>query len=175
MIILEGPDGAGKTSLAHDLSNYFDLAIAPKVVASDTTPMVDIYDWTNKNLAVGFQHTIFDRHRLISEPIYSVAMGGDRDLRFWEPAWLGAALRQFHEIKPIVVWCIPSFGVVNHNVLSDHNNKTVWLHIEKIWRGYVHAWLLETYQYQILWDYEKTDPQWLRDRIHAMLMHRSTH
>lgn len=175
MLILEGPDGAGKTTLANELSDYFDLPIAPKVVGSDTQPMVDIYDWTNKNLAAGFQKTIFDRHRLISEPIYSVAMGGERDEKFWEPAWLGAALRSLQEIEPIVVWCVPSFRAVNRNVLADDENKTVWLHIEKIWRGYVNAWLLNTYKYQILWDYENTNPQWLRDRVHAMLMHRSTH
>lgn len=175
MIILEGPDGGGKTTKARELSEYFDLPIAPKVVASDTTPMVDIYDWTNKNLAAGWQDTIFDRHRLISEPIYSVAMGGDRDERFWEKAWLGAAMRQFQEIEPIVVWCIPDFKFVNHNVLADDDNKTVWLHIEKIYRGYVHAWLQNTYKYQILWDAERTDPRWLLDRIHAMIMHRRTH
>ncbi len=175
MLILEGPDGAGKTSLAQEFSDYFDLPIAPKVVGSDTKPMVDIRDWTNNNLAAGWQDMIFDRHRLISEPIYSVAMGGDRDYNFWEPAWLGAAIRQFQEIRPVVVWCITDFKEVNHNVLHDRNNEAVWLHIEKIYRGYLAAWLQNTYKYQIVWDYKKTDPQWLRDRVHAMLLHRKTH
>lgn len=151
------------------------MPVAPKVVGSDTQPLVDIYDWTNENLAAGFQKTIFDRHRLISEPIYSVAMEGHHDERFWSAPWLGAAIRRFQEIEPIVIWCIPRFETVNHNVLKDLENRTVWFHIDKIYHGYVHAWLLNSHKRQILWDYEQTNDKWFRDRLVAMISDRMGH
>jgi hypothetical protein len=173
VIILEGPDGAGKTSLIRHLNDWLAMPVAPRVVGQDTKPLVDIYEWTNKNLAEGFQDKLFDRHRLISEPIYSTVMGGDRDEQFWDPAWMGAALRALREIQPIVIWCLPSFKAVNHNVLGDPHNQTVWMHIDKIYKAYQYAWLLNTYApYQVLWDYQNTDLRWFQDHLTNLIRRR---
>jgi hypothetical protein len=170
VIILEGPDGAGKTTLAHRLSEDLGLPIAPKVVGSDTVPLVNIRQWVNDNLQAGFQRTIFDRHRLISEPIYATAMGGDREDHFWDWDWLSAAMRVFREIGPIVVWCLPlDFHFVNRNVLNDDNNRTVWLHIEKLYRGYMNAAAQGTYDGEALYDPMKTDYAALLRHVQSQL------
>ena len=68
MIIVEGPDGAGKTTLIRQLQERWpDLAVAPRVVSKDAEAMVDLQEWVNINLSDGPQYKIFDRHRLISE------------------------------------------------------------------------------------------------------------
>ena len=41
MIIVEGPDGAGKTTVLQDLKTVFDLPVAPRVVSKETEAMVD--------------------------------------------------------------------------------------------------------------------------------------
>ena len=50
MIILEGPDGAGKTLLAQRLSEELHVPVQPKVVQSDMTSEVDLVDWCGREI-----------------------------------------------------------------------------------------------------------------------------
>ena len=70
MLIVEGPDGAGKTQLIQRLRLNLQLELMPRVVSSDTEMMVDLQEWVNEDLHAGLKRAIYDRHRLISEPIY---------------------------------------------------------------------------------------------------------
>lgn len=138
MIIFEGPDGAGKTTLLRRIANKYDLKIAPRVVAADTQPMVDLRQWVEDNLAQDKYNplTIFDRHRLISEPIYSLAIGGERDDRFWDLHWLRVSMDKFYDLEPLVVWCMPPLDTVEKNC-EDDSNQFVRPFIHKVYRGYM--------------------------------------
>ncbi len=139
MIIVEGCDGSGKSTLARQLAHTLNLSIAKKVVNSNTEPMVDLRKWTDDNLDRGFQRLIFDRHRLISEPIYSSVMPNrEIDERFWEPEWFhDATIRLNVMIKPIVVYCMPPFARVWSNVRGDDNNLVVRQHVRQIYNAYL--------------------------------------
>ena len=161
MIIFEGPDGAGKTTLLRTIAKTYDLAIAPRVVGTDTQPLVDLRRWVEDNLAQDpyMPHTIFDRHRLISEPIYSLAMGGERDDRFWDLHWLRVSMDKFYERQPLMVWCLPPLDVVEKNC-KDESNKFVRPFVKKIYRGYMAEmarWAGMFQGYQLTYDYHNMD------------------
>lgn len=126
MLILEGPDGAGKTSLAIRLQRDLKLPISAKVVGSDTVATVDLARWTEENIAKGFQQMIFDRHRLISEPIYGPVLRGHQDPRFLDMGWMSDMTWRFYAANPVIIYCMPPFDVVLRNVQDPSvDNKKV--------------------------------------------------
>jgi len=138
VIIVEGPDGSGKSTLVTTLAQKLRLPVAGKVVGSDTQPLVNIRDWTEDNVARGFQPVIFDRHRLISEPIYGPAMRKRQDADFYDLTWLSNMMWQFYTAKPIIIYCLPDILTVRENVLrEDTDNSAVRDHIVAIYAGYV--------------------------------------
>ena len=171
MIIFEGPDGAGKTTLIKKISEMYDLPVAPRVVGTDTQPLVDLRQWVEDNLAADrykllSANTIFDRHRLISEPIYSLAMGGDRDDRFWDLHWLRISMDKFYACEPLIVWCLPPIDEVIRNC-EDESNRFVRPFIQKIYRGYmteIARWGACQYSWQLTYDYKNHDlSSWLTE------------
>lgn len=138
MIILEGPDGAGKSLLAGRLAHDLKLPIAEKVVGSDTQPLVDLKRWTEQNIDAGFQPLIFDRHRLISEPIYGPATRSNQDPNFSDLGWMIDMTWRLYQARPLIVYCLPHLDVVRGNVMrADTNNTAVSGRIGAIYAGYV--------------------------------------
>jgi hypothetical protein len=137
MLIVEGPDGAGKTSLIRRLSADLRWPVAPKVVASDTTPMVNLGAWVDANTQQGFQRKIFDRHRLISEPIYGPSTRSQQDQNFLDLGWVAEMNWRFYTAKPILIYCIPSLETVRRNVINDPNNAAIAKRITAIYSSYV--------------------------------------
>ena len=125
MIILEGPDGSGKTTLARQLSGVTGLEIAPRVVSKDAEAQVDLVKWVDNNLKRGFHDTIYDRHRLISEPIYGPMLRPESEPMFDNFHWLSSQLLRFYRIGPVIIYCLPPFGAVWESVRSDPDNKVV--------------------------------------------------
>lgn len=123
MIVIEGPDGAGKSTLIEKLSRELDIPVAPRVVSKDAEAMVDLQAWVHDNLEAGWQNTIFDRHRLISEPIYGPALRSDPQPGFDDPLWFYEELTRFYLINPLVVYCLPPREVCWLNVLKGDDNR----------------------------------------------------
>jgi hypothetical protein len=144
VIIIEGPDGGGKSTLVQLLSERLKLPVADKVVASDTTAMVDLVKWTEENVEKGFQRTIFDRHRLISEPIYGPILKPRQDPSFGDLAWMSDMVWRFYQAKPIVIYCLPDIHTVRANVLrEDTDNSVVQNRIAAIYVSYVNRAALD--------------------------------
>jgi hypothetical protein len=169
VIIVEGPDGAGKTKLVERIYGDFGLQVSPKVVDSDTNAMVDLKQWTDENLAGGFQPMIFDRHRLVSEPIYSAVMHKRPDQNFWDPDWLIPAIHCLRlSVKPVMVFCLPPWEEVWKNTVNDPNNQIIFPHIQKIYNAYIAAyanWGTEA----LRWDYCHPDREEHYGRIHSRI------
>lgn len=137
MLILEGPDGAGKTTLAGMISNDWGIPIAPKVVASDTSTQVNLVNWVDNNLEEGLQWTLFDRHRLISEPIYGTIVRNEMSAReFLDFSWLSAKMQQFYDTMPVIVYCLPPLRTIKNNLRDDPNNTVVSMYAEKLYAAY---------------------------------------
>lgn len=139
MIVVEGPDGAGKTQLVEHLARKYDLPIAERVVDKDTNAIGDLKLWTEKNLKAGLQWMIFDRHRLISEPIYAACMNRKTHEGFDDIQWLTARMIDFTRIHPFIVYCLPPYATVESNLTDDEDNTAIWGYAENIYNLYLAA------------------------------------
>lgn len=137
MLIVEGPDGAGKTTLIRQLQERYGFEVAPRVVDKDTNAMGDLKSWVEQNLEAGFQDLIFDRHRLISEPIYAPIMGRPAAPGFDDVIWLNRQYQEFWAINPVVIYCIPPKKAVVDNVWDDPDNRSIRPYIDVIYNAYV--------------------------------------
>lgn len=140
MIVVEGPDGAGKTTLIEKLLNDFDLELQPKVVSSDTKAMTDLATWIEAQNSRGWDREkprLYDRHGLISEPIYCNAMNRSPKRMFDNWGWLALELVRFYNEQPIIIYCLPPLEVVRHNVMKEEtDNAAISDQITGIWVAY---------------------------------------
>lgn len=116
MIIVEGPDGGGKTSLIERVKTTFSIEQGPKASDSITGPVNDLTKWVDRDVLSWCSSPlkIYDRHPLISEPVYATCVRGKIDSKFTTP-WLRNRLNLMRSMS-LVIWCIPPFEVVEKNV-----------------------------------------------------------
>ena len=140
MIIVEGPDGSGKTTLVTKLAERYSLGVEPKLVNSDMSSNSSKKAWCEQNVARGFQAKLFDRHCLISEPIYNSVTRRAFDPGFDDVHWYTAMTTMFYKhCNPLIIYCLPELEVVKANVAADVDNqpKVVRESIRKIYAQYV--------------------------------------
>lgn len=171
MIIVEGPDGAGKTTLIKRLAKGLNLKISRRVVDRDTRPMTDLRKWVECEGLSRSWTTILDRHRLISEPIYGPIMGRDPGSDFYDLDWLRNVTDKFHNMQNLLVWCMPPLEVVLSNVCNDPDNQAVVGHIVDIYHAYVAmcAQYTQSASWQVYYDYTKGEDEYqavLKEYLH---------
>lgn len=111
MIILEGPDGSGKSSLLKKLTKRFELPIHNRFCTSEKGPIPHLFREVYDDLRVWNEQpcSIFDRHSLISEYIYSLTT---RDAEI-DPQFLTSVastmLTKFAE-SSLVIMCLPPYA-----------------------------------------------------------------
>ena len=161
MIIVEGPDGAGKTTLIRQLQNEFHLEVAPRVVSKDTKDLVDLQNWVNNNLDEGFQYKLFDRYRLISEFCYGPTLRPTQRPGFTDRMWVWNSLRRlYEEVQPVIIYCLPKLEVIKSNLEGDQDNTAVVDHIEQIYAAYLERSALDQLLLGgrvVIWDYTLDD------------------
>lgn len=131
MIVIEGPDNAGKSVLASRLSEHFSLPVQ----ASEGPPKhpgelnARLMRYSSLSL------TIFDRHPIVSQPIYCKLRGGDPefDVTLWTK-WL-------YDRKPIFIYCDPGLRTLDGHNVKEHDTKE---HLAQISEG--QTYLLTAYR-----------------------------
>jgi hypothetical protein len=120
-VIVEGCDGTGKTGLITRLTKTLDLPIHTKASTSLGGPLPDIDVWVDVDSQSMHAQTpqIYDRHPLISEPIYApLARHVPPFGMFQSDIWF-TARRHLVARHAVVVVCMPPWSEVRRNVLSD--------------------------------------------------------
>lgn len=128
MIILEGCDGTGKSTLAKALARDLKLPIAERVVTSENGPpsKSELIKWTYKELADPTPK-IYDRFPIYSEPIYARIL--KREVKIGP-----GMVRHFHETEvPLLILCDPGFKAVEKNV---HNEPQMPGVVNNLWAIY---------------------------------------
>ncbi len=137
MIIVEGPDGAGKTTFVHKMQEALRYPVADRVVDKATNALTDLQEWVENNLYSGFQGVIFDRHRLISEVIYGPLIRPGQNPDFMNRHWLTRSLQELYRIRPVIIYCLPPRETVHANLTGDDDNAVPAPHIDAIYDLYV--------------------------------------
>lgn len=157
MIVVEGPDGGGKSTLVSRLVEDLHIPVAPRVVSKDAEAMVDLKAWVEENVRKGFHTQLYDRHRLISEPIYGSILRDEFQPGFGDRAWLAEMnLRFYSQCSPIIIYCLPSYDVIRHNIADDPDNRVVWADIRRIYSLYVSKFAADAATYMFntfIYDY----------------------
>jgi hypothetical protein len=134
LIIVEGPDGSGKSTLVRRLCEAFEVESLERACSSQDGPIDELQrwttDWLNKrqiermrfatNLKSSIEMytaEIIDRHPLFSSPIYAPVCRGKVDEGF-DTDWYSGALYSLTLLEPIIVYCFPPVEVSYQNILN---------------------------------------------------------
>jgi hypothetical protein len=140
MIILEGPDGSGKTSLMGNLLDRLQgVEQHERASTSKGGPVDNLFDWAQEDVLTWPVQplAIYDRHPLFSEPIYGPIIRQTLDPRFNSPVF-GRVLTQQVLKEGLIVICLPDPQFVIDNVRgnADDQMEGVLYRIESIYSEY---------------------------------------
>lgn len=171
-IIVEGPDGAGKSTLVQHLSSALGLNVHPRASDSKTGPIDQLSDWVETHitwLRQSGEATICDRHPVISEPIYGPLVRGECRKMFDDEGWLRHARESLRETT-VVVWCMPSMDVVSANVAATFRDQMpgVLSHIRQVHQAYAREYF-RWRGVKRVYDYPNNDYNCLTDELKRMI------
>src|SRR3954452_1694073 len=107
-VIVEGPDGAGKTTLVDSLVQA-GYARGNKASTSKGGPVDNLAEWGETEEAImtaSKVSMVYDRHPVISEPIYGRTIRDASAAGYDNWQWL-IKRRMFLYDHTMVVWCVP--------------------------------------------------------------------
>lgn len=160
MIIVEGPDGAGKTNLVKRLADDLPAPVMARAVSSDRVIQVPLRRYVEESLDLGFSARVYDRHVLISGPIYTAGMTRAivPQAGFEDFAWLSTMYSHLRDIAPIVLICLPRFQTVWANLQRDEANRRLFPDRRRAAAIYWQYFTLAARDPGIvIWDYTKDD------------------
>lgn len=169
MIIVEGPDGAGKTNLCKRMLDVFDLELMPKAVTSaETRSIVPIGKYVEDELGKGFGMRLYDRFALISSPMYLSLPEPTFVHPMTDLEWLRAQWELFARIDPVIIFCMPPLEVVKENLRNDPETPDfVKNRIDIIYYSYL-AFMARSWNGRdfssawLVWDYTAEELPWHR-------------
>lgn len=139
-IIVEGCDGTGKTNLVNRiLTRYPQMTMHERASSSKGGPVAALDEWTERDVrTMGSQPmSVYDRHPVISEPIYGAICRGGVPGQFNYSDWLRCMTQAMSEFT-IVIWCMPPWPNVRDNIFNTRDNQMpgVTLHARRIYDTY---------------------------------------
>lgn len=117
-IVVEGPDGAGKTNLVKDIVAALGLPVHPRSTPSVGGPPPHLDMWVEREFRRAKTQGIYDRHALVSEPIYGPIVRGRVPGLFNDRTWYETSLDRL-AYQAVFVFCLPPYMEIANNVLDN--------------------------------------------------------
>lgn len=162
-IIVEGPDGAGKTTLVQELQHHFpQMELHPRFCTSVGGPIAELTEAVYRDARARPTHFIYDRHPTLSEYVYNTAIPGRRIRDSFLTEAMGR-IRERVARNSVTIFCLPPLETVKNNVYEDeeigNNMPGVFDNVERIYEQYC--------MHQLMWpglratfDYTKHVESW---------------
>lgn len=166
MIIVEGPDGGGKSTLVQKiLDEWSGVQKGPRACTSDEgVDSSTLADWVDLNLSMSVHDDfIYDRYPLFSEPIYGPLIRGRMADGFSDLVWYLGRLSMLALKEPVIVYCLPPWEDVRSNIEHAHapttsHLKGVLRNAEAIYQQYiVQVCQIRGWFDPLVWDYTAKD------------------
>lgn len=158
MIILEGPDGSGKTTLGRRLSELHGIPLIKR-------DKQDAYLWCMSELSCwslsGLR--IYDRFALVSEYIYGPLRRGEKAVEFELGYRPTAEMMERFVRDALIIYCRPPANVIIQNVMET-SQPTDILSITRSAIAAYDEWF--THMNHVLFDYTSDTPESLNETIH---------
>lgn len=159
-VVVEGCDGSGKTNLINELLYRLAIPQHPRFVQSTGGPPGDLdvrmmQDF-NSPLYRNRPH-LYDRHPIISEPIYGPIVRGEAIGLFKHAGWVQQYQKRLADVA-VVVFCLPPFNVVAKNVDNPLVPQMVGVsvHLPLIYNAYLRT--AEQWDNPLIHDYTVNQP-----------------
>lgn len=135
-IIIEGPDGAGKTTLIKQLlEDLPGVTLAERFCSSTEGPVDDLFMAAAGSVSQWSSSVIFDRHPLWSEYIYSHELGRPIADGFLSQGARSLTTAMHHQC--MVVVCLPPLERVRANLSAEGQMPGVVENIDRIYEAYM--------------------------------------
>jgi hypothetical protein len=178
IVVVEGPDGSGKSTLIDNLRFSCDkhyVALRRSGPPQDADEIVTVVNWMNR-MSIGKVPLICDRHPLISEPIYGQALRGSNLL---DGIYSVDDIKEnFLDHVDRVIYCRPPTSVICRKMHDNQQLKGVVEKIDEITQKYDHTMKLLSFWGVIVLNYDWTDthsqwndPEW-KQRLEALFFGR---
>lgn len=137
MLIVEGMDGTGKSTLVKKLHENTGLPVHTRAVADQTgDPVDDLFQWAFDDVTTWDAQplSIYDRHPLVSEYIYGPTIRGRvaKGFRSRDAALLSAKMRK----DAFVVFCVTDAKTIHENLKRIPQMDGVKDHTEQLYVEY---------------------------------------
>lgn len=168
MIIVEGPDGAGKSSLIEKLSITLSIPVHERASDSVGGPVSNISVWAYNDVTAQPSKplSIYDRHPLISEYVYGPIVRQHLSPDMLSPT-MHLCIRMLAR-QALVIFCRPPIEEIARNVVKAPQMSGVAEHIGRIISAY-DALRMFWPGRSLLFDY--TDPSSFTDILTAARLH----
>jgi adenylate kinase family enzyme len=142
MLVVEGPDGSGKTTLAHVLANDMgrEYRRSPSLSSREGGNRAHV-DWWREQLWGDEAHRmggVYDRSLLVSEPIYTPVMNRSPLVQAGEYIEM---LTRFVSCFPLIIFCLPPWEQQKENLEDKASEQLKGLTIKRaalvLWGYYI--------------------------------------
>lgn len=172
MIIVEGPDGAGKSTLVRQLAQELSLPVLPRACTSEGGPVENLAKWVEDDIRTWPKTGIIDRYPLFSEPIYGNVIRGHLAEHFDNRLWFETTFNYIKHFGVVVIFALPPMHVVREAITQQGQMYGVVDHIDQIYRYYSFIATLD--QSILVWDYTADTFSRFVGEVVANMDHRGT-